>query len=130
MSPAASAAFSGSMTRVKAVSVTRMPTRSLVRISCAVTSSGVGRVSILVTLTVRPTAQKACEAAIAGQERPLVVLHDDLELAKQHDTYSSGSSCLPLPAGGERVGLRGSGRLQRRRARLPLTLALSPCLKR
>ena len=44
-SPAASAAFSGSTTRVNAVSVTRMPTRSLVRISCAVTSSGVGRVS-------------------------------------------------------------------------------------
>ncbi len=43
----------------KAVSVTRMPTRSLVRISCAVTSSGCGRKSTLAIRTVRPTAQKA-----------------------------------------------------------------------
>ena len=33
---------------------------------------------------------------------------------------------LPLPACGERVGVRGSGMLQRRRMLLPLTLALSP----
>ena len=51
------------MTLVNAVSVTRMPTRSLVRISCAVTSSGVGRVSTFWILTVRPTAQNACRPA-------------------------------------------------------------------
>jgi hypothetical protein len=33
---------------------------------------------------------------------------------------------LPLPAGGERVGVRGSDTLDGRRKRPPLTLALSP----
>jgi hypothetical protein len=37
---------------------------------------------------------------------------------------------LPLPACGERVGVRGSNKLQGRRKILPLTLTLSPCRKR
>jgi hypothetical protein len=38
---------------------------------------------------------------------------------------------LPLPVfHGDRVGVRGGGRLQRLRVWPPLTLTLSPCLKR
>ena len=41
-------------------------------------------------------------------------------------TPSPCATRLPLPVYGERVGVRGSGMLQRRRKLLPLTLTLSP----
>jgi hypothetical protein len=41
-------------------------------------------------------------------------------------TARLGAELLPLPACGERVGVRGSGTFQAQRKVLPLTLTLSP----